>query len=113
MKCMQNLVKYHEISAVMQELSREMMKAGIIEEMMEETLEEGLGDQEEIEEMAQEEIDKVLWEITAGQLGAAPAAVTDTLPSTSTLKEPEEVAAVAEAEEDISEMQKRLEALRS
>lgn len=67
MKAMNNLVKVHEISGVMQELSREMMRAGIIEEMMEETLDEVSGiDEEEMEEQVQAEVDKVLFELTAG-----------------------------------------------
>nr|XP_042896997.1 charged multivesicular body protein 3 isoform X2 [Parasteatoda tepidariorum] len=109
MKSMQNLLKLPEISKTMQEMSKEMMKAGIIEEMMEDTF-EGLDDSEEIEEEAQEEIDKVLWELTAGQLGTAPAAVSD-LPETE-----EEAAAVPSTSkqgDDFADMQERLQALRS
>jgi len=68
---------------------------------------EGLEDTEELEEAAQEEVDKVLWEITAGQLGQAPAMVTDTLPV------PEPVSAEADDEDDFEEMQSRLQALKS
>lgn len=50
---------------------------------------------------------QVLWEITAGQLGKAPAAVTDTLP----VHEPIPVA--TEEEDDLEEMQSRLQALKS
>lgn len=51
---------------------------------------------------------QVLWEITAGQLGKAPAAVTDSLPM------PEAVGASGEdEEEDLEEMQSRLQALKS
>ena len=49
------------------------MKAGILEEMVEDTL-EGLEGEEE-EDAAQEEIDKILLELTAGALGAAPDAL--------------------------------------
>jgi charged multivesicular body protein 3 len=77
-----------------------------MEEMLEDTM-QGLEDSEELEEAAQEEVDKVLWEITAGQLGKAPAAVTDTLPI------PEGATAVVEDEEDFEEMQSRLQALKS
>uniref|UniRef100_A0A8C8BF26 Charged multivesicular body protein 3 n=1 Tax=Otus sunia TaxID=257818 RepID=A0A8C8BF26_9STRI len=66
MKAMQNLVKIPEIQATMRELSKEMMKAGIIEEMLEDTF-ESLEDQEEMEEEAEMEIDKILFEITAGE----------------------------------------------
>lgn len=111
MAAMQRLVRLPEIGAVMQEMSKEMMKAGIIEEMMEETF-EGMEDTEELEEAAQTEVDKVLWELTEGKLGEAPlppdASVKDPEPSTSKVEEEEE-----EDEEDLKEMQNRLEALRS
>lgn len=114
MRSMQNLVKIQEISGVMQEMSREMMKAGIIDEMLEETLEDVLGDKEEVEEEAQAEVNKVLFEITNGQLGQAPEVVNDSLPSISQ-KEPKAATSTAlEVEdEDISEMAQRLEALRN
>nr|CAG4650519.1 EOG090X0EF4 [Sida crystallina] len=107
MKSMQQLIKIPEVAATMRDLSKEMMRAGIIEEMLEDTM-ESLGDSEELEEAAQNEVDKVLWEITAGQLGQAPAAVTDTLPTTEGAS-----AAVEEDEDDLEEMQSRLQALKS
>ncbi|XP_063853713.1 charged multivesicular body protein 3-like [Scylla paramamosain] len=110
MKVMQELVRLPEISKTMQELSREMCKAGIIEEMLDDTLE--TLEPEEMEEEAQAEVDKVLWEITAGKLGEAPDMVSDALPT-----EPAGAAAAAveeeEPEEDMEEMRTRLEALRS
>ncbi|KAK1175184.1 charged multivesicular body protein 3-like isoform X3 [Acipenser oxyrinchus oxyrinchus] len=110
MKVMHNLVKIPEIQATMRELSKEMTKAGIIEEMLEDTF-EGMEDQDEMEEEAEMEVDKILFEITAGALGKAPSKVTDALP------EMEPIGATAtsedEAEEDIEEMQSRLAALRS
>ncbi|XP_033116760.1 charged multivesicular body protein 3-like isoform X2 [Anneissia japonica] len=111
MKSMQSLCKVSEIQSVMVDMSKEMMKAGIIEEMMEDTF-ESLEDQDELEDAAQEEIDKVLFEITAGALGAAPGAVSDQLPepagAVGGVESEEE-----DAEEDLNEMQARLEALRS
>ncbi|XP_071948530.1 charged multivesicular body protein 3-like isoform X2 [Antedon mediterranea] len=109
MKSMQSLCKIGEIQGVMTEMSKEMMKAGIIEEMIEDTF-ESLEDQDELEDAAQEEVDKVLFEITAGKLGEAPGAVNDSLP------EPEGAVGGVESEdeaEDLDEMQARLEALRS
>ncbi|KAJ8336205.1 hypothetical protein SKAU_G00395480 [Synaphobranchus kaupii] len=110
MKAMQNLVKIPEIQATMRELSMEMTKAGMIEEMMEDTF-ESLED-EDMEEAAEAEVDKILFDITAGVLGKAPSKVTDALP------EPEPAGAAAEPEEeedeeDLEEMQSRLAALRS
>ncbi|KAK2706614.1 charged multivesicular body protein 3-like [Artemia franciscana] len=107
MKMMSSLIKVPEISRTMQELSREMMKAGIVEEMIEDTM-ESVGDQEELEEEAQKEVDKVLWELTAGQLGKAPA-VSTTTPSIATT----EPTVTLEDEAELDEMQSRLAALRS
>ncbi|XP_007896190.1 E3 ubiquitin-protein ligase RNF103 isoform X2 [Callorhinchus milii] len=111
MKAMQSLVKIPEVQATMRDLSKEMMKAGIIEEMLEDTF-ESMEDEDEMEEAAEMEIDRILFEVTAGALGKAPQKVTDALP------EPEAAGAMAvldesEGEEDIEEMQSRLAALRS
>jgi len=105
MKFMEALVKVPEIQASMQELSREMMKAGIIEEMIEDSFESL--EEDDLEEAAQEEVDKILWEVTSGVLGQAAPVASNELPS-------EPVGATAASDdEDISEMQARLEALRS
>jgi len=108
MKSMNALVKLPETQKAMMELSREMMKAGVIEEMLEDTM-EGLDGEEEMEEAAQEEVDKIILELTTGKLGEAPAAVKDTLPAPTinTTEEDEE------SEGELEEMQSRLEALRS
>lgn len=116
MKSMQDLVKVSDVAASMRELSKEMMKAGLIEEMVDDAF-ETMDDQEELEEEAQEEVDKILWELTAGKLGEAPDAVRDSLP----VPPKQKVAAAAAAaaiesdsdEEDVTKMQERLEALRS
>ncbi|XP_035778086.1 charged multivesicular body protein 3-like [Anopheles albimanus] len=110
MQAMQALVKLPEVAATMREMSKEMMKAGIIEEMIDETM-ESLEDVEEMEEEAQKEIDNVLWEITAGKLGEAPAT-----PQANPNKEEPTTSQEAEEEddeEDMKEMQSRLQALRS
>ncbi|KAM4052296.1 charged multivesicular body protein 3 isoform 4-T5 [Anomaloglossus baeobatrachus] len=110
MKAMQNLVKIPEIQATMRDLSKEMMKAGIIEEMLEDTF-EGMEDQDEMEEEAEKEVDKILFEITAGELGKAPSKVTDALPEA--VMEGATAAMEDEEEEDLEAMQTRLAALRS
>lgn len=110
MSAMQRLIRIPEVAQTMQEMSKEMMKAGIIEEMLDETFED-MEDTEEMEEAAQSEIDKVLFEITEGKIGEAPLPPTDTdvkeKPSAST-EEPEE-----EDEQEIEDMQSRLAALKS
>ncbi|KAK7904890.1 hypothetical protein WMY93_017497 [Mugilogobius chulae] len=110
MKAMQSLIKVPEIQATMREMSKEMMKAGIIEEMLEDTF-ESMEEGDDMEEATQEEVDKILFEITAGALVKAPSKVTDELPE----MEPAGATAASDegSEEDIEEMQSRLAALRS
>uniref|UniRef100_A0A8D8VFF0 Charged multivesicular body protein 3 n=1 Tax=Cacopsylla melanoneura TaxID=428564 RepID=A0A8D8VFF0_9HEMI len=114
MQAMQRLVNVPEVAATMREMSKEMMKAGIMEEMIEETMESIEPDVEDMEEQAQEEIDKVLWELTAGALGKVPAVGTDT-PSSTKEKHEEAVGGADEEEDqdDLEAMKSRLEALRS
>lgn len=58
MQAMQSLVRVPEVAATMRELSKEMMKAGIIEEMLDETM-DSIEDSEDMEDEADEEVDKV------------------------------------------------------
>lgn len=111
MRAMQNLVKLPEIANVMRDMSKEMMRAGIIEEMLEETM-ESVEDTEELEEEAQGEVDKVLWELTEGKLGEAPLPPTAAAVGASVREVPAEDDE-EEAEADLTEMQSRLQALRS
>jgi hypothetical protein len=63
MKVMNSLVKLPELANDMQELSMEFMKAGIMDEMVQDVIEM---DDDELEEEADEEVDKVLIELTQG-----------------------------------------------
>lgn len=103
---MQRLIKIPEVAHTMQELSKEMMKAGIIEEMLDETF-DNMEDSEEMEDAAQVEIDKVLFEITEGKLGEAPAPPVGDAEKEPKVREP------VEDEEELQEMQTRLAALKS
>ncbi|KAJ3331650.1 hypothetical protein HDU76_002608 [Blyttiomyces sp. JEL0837] len=102
MKLVNNLIKLPEIHKTMQEMSMEMSKAGIIGEMMEDAI-EGL-DEEGIEEEAEEEVEKVLSELTDGLLlqGGSVGAPLET-------KQEEAV----EEEPELDAMQARLAALRN
>ncbi|GJQ86856.1 putative Snf7 protein [Trypoxylus dichotomus] len=106
MQAMQRLVRVPEVAHTMQELSKEMMRAGIIEEMLEETM-DNMEDSEEMEDAAQAEIDKVLFEITEGKLGEAP------LPPVGDAEKDTKVAEPEDDEEELQEMQTRLAALKS
>ncbi|PPR07029.1 hypothetical protein CVT26_005230 [Gymnopilus dilepis] len=75
MKLSNSLIKLPQISQTMREMSMEMTKAGIMEEMLEDTLD--LDEDEEIEEEADAEVDKVLFELTNGKLGEAGSVATD------------------------------------
>ncbi|KAJ4478170.1 vacuolar sorting protein Vps24 [Lentinula aciculospora] len=88
MKLSNSLVKLPQVSQSMREMSMEMTKAGILEEMMEDTL--AMDDDEELEEEADEEVDKVLFQLTDGKLGQAGAVSTE-LPSVEQSLEDEEI----------------------
>ncbi|XP_036323703.1 charged multivesicular body protein 3 [Rhagoletis pomonella] len=115
MQAMQNLVRYPELAGIMRDMSKEMMKAGIIEEMLDETM-DSLEETEEMEEEAAKEVDKVLWEITDGKLGEAPlppegiAAEKQDVPAATVTASEDEA---GEEEEELQEMQSRLASLRS
>ncbi|SCV71176.1 BQ2448_2764 [Microbotryum intermedium] len=71
MKLSNQLISQPQLSATMRAMSQEMIKAGIMAEMMDDTLDAMDEDEDELEEEAQEEVDKVLWQITDGKLGQA------------------------------------------
>ncbi|CAH1156048.1 unnamed protein product [Phaedon cochleariae] len=106
MTAMQRLIRVPEVAQTMQDMSKEMMKAGIIEEMLDETMDE-FEDNEEMEEAAQTEIDKVLFEITEGRIGEAP------LPPTEPTEKVKVVEPEVEDESELEDMQTRLAALKS
>lgn len=100
MKLVNGAIKLPEISGAMQRMSMEMTKAGIMEEMVADTF-DALAEDDEIEEEADEEVNKVLFEITNGQLGQLGTVA------------PLPVQQIEEEEPELDEMQARLEALKS
>ncbi|KAK5042897.1 hypothetical protein LTR84_012399 [Exophiala bonariae] len=104
MKDVNTLVRLPELTGTMQELSQELMKAGIIEEMVGDALPDDQLLEGEDEE-AETEVDKVLGEVLKGRLGTAEQKIPD-LPV-----EEEEEAEDREAE--LEQMRGRLEALKS
>lgn len=106
MKDVNSLVRLPELTGTMRELSQELVKAGIIEEMVGDSLPDEMEDEDE---EAESEVDKVLGEILKDRMKVA------ATPSTPTpVQEP-----VAEDEEDedaeamLDQMRGRLEALKS
>ncbi|RKF83746.1 Vacuolar protein-sorting-associated protein 24 [Golovinomyces cichoracearum] len=108
MKDVNSLIRLPELTGTMQELSQELMKAGIIEEMVGDSLPE---DFQEEEEEAETEVDKVLGEILHEKMSK----ITPTPRVTAPISQ--EPAAEEEDEEDgdliLDQMRGRLEALKS
>jgi len=108
MKDVNSLVRLPELMGTMRELSQELVKAGIIEEMVGDMMPEAM---EEEDEEAEGEVDKVLGEILKDRMGKVQA--TPNLPAAPVQQEE-----VAEEEDEDSEamldqMRGRLEALKS
>ncbi|KAI9470589.1 MAG: Snf7-domain-containing protein [Benjaminiella poitrasii] len=107
MKLVNQLSRLPEVSQTMQQMSMEMTKAGLMEEMISDTIE--MMDDSDIEEAADEEVNNVLFQITDGLLGEA-GPVGPSLEAMPVSREEEE-----EDEEEGPEldmMQKRLQALK-
>ncbi|KAG1866561.1 vacuolar sorting protein Vps24 [Suillus subalutaceus] len=104
MKLSNSLVKLPQISQAMREMSMEMTKAGIMEEMLGDTLQ--MDEDEELEEEADAEVEKVLFDLTNGKLGLAGSAGTD-------LPAPQDRLEDDEAERVMEEARKQLNGLLS
>jgi charged multivesicular body protein 3 len=99
MKTVNQLVKIPELHQQMEQMASEMMKAGIMDEMMEDAMD--ALDEEEVEEEAEEEVNKVLFELTDGILGQANKVNVEKLEESDQLNDKDE------------ELEKRLKALAS
>lgn len=107
MKDVNSLVRLPELTGTMRELSSELMKAGIIEEMLDDTL----GENEMLEgedEEAEEEVDKVLSEVLKDRLPPSKSQEQE-LPAAPQAEEEEE----EDQAEMLAQMRGRLEALKS
>ncbi|KAJ7781183.1 vacuolar sorting protein VPS24 [Mycena metata] len=87
MKLSNALIKLPQISQTMREMSMEMTKAGIMEEMLDDTLD--LEEDDELLDEADAEVDKVLAELTDGKLGMAGSVGTELPASQNKLEEEE------------------------
>ncbi|KAH6814656.1 SNF7 family protein [Perilla frutescens var. frutescens] len=110
MKLVNNLMKTSEVAVTMQEFSKEMTKAGIIEETMNDTLDDVL-DSEDLEEETEEEIDKVLTAIAGETSAQLPQAIRkEKLKQPATSEDAEEN---IDDEEELEEIRARLARVRS
>jgi len=108
MKDVNTLVRLPELMGTMQELTRELTKAGVLEEMTGEMMPDTLINEDD-EEEAEEEVDKVLGEILQDRMGKVAATPAEPAPAEPVEAEEEE----EDPEEMLSQMRGRLEALKS
>ena len=111
MKDVNSLVRLPELTGTMRELSQELMRAGIIEEMVGDSLpDEEVGEVED--EEAETEVDRVLGEVLQGRMGKAKV---DERPvgEEARLEQQEEEESLEDQEASLEQMRGRLEALKS
>lgn len=109
MKDVNQLVKIGVVLATMQELSKELMKAGIINEMMDDAIDLDFEEDEELEHESQEEVNKIIASLTEDKFSK----ISNEVPTNSVDVEEEPKAEVQEEEdtEALDEMRERLRAL--
>jgi len=106
MKDVNSLVRLPELTGTMRELSQELVKAGIIEEMVGDSLPDQLEDEDE---EAETEVDKVLGEILQDKVGKVAATPVEQVPAAPVVEEEDE----EDSEAMLDQMRGRLEALKS
>lgn len=112
LKCMNSLVRNKEIATTMRDMSKEMLKSGLIEEMVNDVFEEANG-LEDMEEETEAEVNKVLAEIAGEHMASMPAAETHAVaapvavPVEAVREEEEE-----EEDQELNSLQARLDAIR-
>ncbi|KAL9264731.1 Vacuolar protein sorting-associated protein 24 homolog 1-like protein [Drosera capensis] len=117
MKLVNNLMKAPQMAVTMQEFSKEMTKAGVIEEFVNETVDSAL-DSEDIEEETEEEVDKILTELageTAAQLPEAAKREKMKQPAQgdASHEQEEAIAEGVDDDEDLEGIRERLNKIRS
>lgn len=109
MKLMNSAMKQSVVAKTMMNLSREMFKAGVIDDMVSDAMDNSL---EDVEEETEEEVEKVLAELAVESVAAMPAparaAPVQQRPVVQAAPEVEE-----EDEEGLDNLQARLDAIRA
>lgn len=111
MKDVNTLVRMPELSSTMHQLSTELVKAGIIEEVVDDAITDTAALEDE-EEEAEAEIDKILQEVLQGKLSQA-APVKQAAPRVEEPPEPQVEEQFEDQESTLEQMRGRLEALKS
>ncbi|CAN6477095.1 unnamed protein product [Victoria cruziana] len=117
MKLVNGLMKAPEVAATMQEFTKEMTKAGVMEEMVNDAVDTAL-DSEDIEEEIEEEVDKVLTQIAGETAAQLPDAVRkerlkEPARKQRVQEQPEAVAEGVDDDEDMEAIRARLANVRS
>lgn len=108
MEGMSKLMNVPLISAQMRQMAQEMEKAGLIEEMTSDMLDDALGE-EDMSDEADEEVEKVMAELTAGKFGTGTVAPTG--PVAAAAPAVAAPAAAEPADEELEGMRARMAAL--
>ena len=107
MAAMSKLMNQGEMAKSLAEMSREMMKAGVIEEMVNDGIESAL-DEEDLEEEADAEVAKVLADVAGDMLKDLPG-----MESVASLVQAKEEPAANQEEEEMDGLRERLAAVRT
>ncbi|OON17874.1 SNF7 family protein [Opisthorchis viverrini] len=113
------ILQLPELQKTMRDLSKEMTKMGLIDEMIQDTMESTMGDADDMEEATAAEVEKIIFEITSGEVVKPPGiglvSVPTDMPIAGGSQSPSELAGsvLEDDEEEMSEMQARLAALRN
>ena len=110
MKDVNSLVRLPQLQGTMRELSQELVKAGIIEEMVGDSLPEGEALEEEEDEV-ETEVDKVLSEVLKDRLAPTQQKLDEPISLEQEVEEEEKED--ANQQEILEQMRGRLEALKS
>ena len=112
MKDVNTLVRLPQLSATMHQLSSELVRAGIIEEMVDDaTMDPSVFEDEEGE--AESEIEKILQEVLQGKLAQAQPVTTTPVAKISEPESPQAEEEFEDQEALLAQMRGRLEALKS
>lgn len=105
---MNRLMRVGEVQAVMQAMSAEMIKAGLIDETVSDAME--VLDDDDLDEAADEEVTRVLEEITTGVVGQM-AATPARRVAAGAAAAPADAAAESDEDPALADMEARLQAL--
>ncbi|THD21756.1 Charged multivesicular body protein 3 [Fasciola hepatica] len=89
MKAMSQLVKIPQLQNTMRDLSKEMAKMGLMQEMMEETMDSALGDEQDMGEAIDAEVNRIIGELTTEFAANAPDANQSSVTSETPERDPE------------------------